>query len=97
MISPGFNMAVDTKRDQERADAYVERDPDHAGRANAWIRGRGVHVWVIIGHLKATDWDRADTMRAYALTAEMIQAAEAYYRLNREHIEAKLLLESDYD
>ena len=87
-------MAVDTKRDQELVSHYIEVDP-FRGRANARVKDRGVRVWAIIAYLKGTNWDVSDAMRAYHLTPEMLEAAEAFYRLNRKYVDAKLLLNSD--
>ena len=87
-------MAIDAKRDQELVARYIEVDP-FRGRANARVKDNGTHVWAVIGYLKGHDWDVSEVMRAYLLSPEMVEAAEAYYRLNREYIDAKLLLMSD--
>ena len=87
-------MAIDTKRDQALVERYIAVDP-FRGRADARMKERGVHVWAVIAHLRGTDWDVSEAMRAYGLTPEMVEAAEAFYRLNRAYIDARLLLNSD--
>lgn len=73
---------------------YVDLDTDRyaAGRADARLRDSGVSVWAIVGHLRAIGDDIDQAARDYHLPRQAIEAALAYYRQNRELIDARLLM-----
>jgi uncharacterized protein (DUF433 family) len=64
------------------------------GRADARLKRAGVSVWSLIGYLRAFDGDSEQARVAFALTAEEMAAALAYYQQNKSFIEARLLLNS---
>jgi uncharacterized protein (DUF433 family) len=70
---------------------WIAEDPDRPGAANARIAAHGVHVWALIGHLRAVEgkpWVVADD---YELPVEAVEAAVVYYARNQTPIEAKLM------
>lgn len=78
--------------DQELIERYVENSP--SGIADARLRDYGVHVWAIIGQLRVHDGDIKEVMRDYRIPSEAIEAALAYYRENKDYVDARLLLNS---
>ncbi len=71
---------------------YIEPHPAKPGRAFARVREYGVPVWALVGFL-AEDFSNADQVaHDYALPHEAMDAAIAYYRQNKAHIDAWLLL-----
>jgi uncharacterized protein (DUF433 family) len=82
--------------DQEIIDRYIDLDTDRypGGRADARLRTYGVPVWALIGQLRVLDGDVDQVARDYELPREAVEAALAYYRRNKEYIDARLLLNS---
>lgn len=60
-------------------------DPADATVSNAYI-----HVWAIIGHLKASDWDIHRTADDYSIPVAAVQDAIRYYIKHRRDIEDRL-------
>jgi uncharacterized protein (DUF433 family) len=77
---------------QEYIDPNWDQDP--AGRADARLREYGVSVWALIGHLRAIGGDVQQLAEDYELPREAVDAALAYYRQNKDYIDARLLLNS---
>lgn len=79
-------------RDQDLIERYIDDRP--YGKADARLRDYGVHVWAIIGQLRAAEGDLDEVAQDYCVPREAIEAALAYYRHNKEYIDARLLLNS---
>lgn len=75
---------------------YVDLDTDRypGGRANTRLRDYGVPVWALIGQLGALDGNVDQLASDYELPREAVEAALAYYRCNKEYIDARLRLNS---
>jgi uncharacterized protein (DUF433 family) len=75
---------------------YIDPDWDRypAGRADARLREYGVSVWTLIGHLRAIGGDVDQLAADYELPHEAVEAALAYYRQNKDYVDARLLLNS---
>lgn len=86
-----------TEIDQQTADAlfarYIQQDPHHHGRHEAWVEadGAGVQVWVIVACLHG-GYDLAQAADDYSLPQEAVTASIAYDERHRDLIDAKLLL-----
>ncbi|MGH2535340.1 MAG: DUF433 domain-containing protein [Thermomicrobiales bacterium] len=78
------------------ADALIERyiqpDPDGFGldRARVVVGDAAVPVWALVGHLRGSS--QRQTASDYALPAEAVVAAIAYYRRHQAVIDARLTL-----
>lgn len=64
------------------------------GRVDARLKRVGVSVWSLIAYVRAYDGDTEQVRRAFELSPEEMEAGLAYYRYNKEYIEARLLLNS---
>lgn len=78
-------------RGQKRLDHYIDPNADPA---EARLRGYGVPIWALIGHLPMVDGDVGRLADDYDLPQEAAEAALAYYARHREVIDARLLLNS---
>lgn len=78
--------------DSELIERYVDASP--FGRADARLRDYGVHVWAIVGQLRAANGNMDEVAQDYRVPCEAIEAALAYYRQNKDYIDARLLLNS---
>jgi uncharacterized protein (DUF433 family) len=54
------------------------------------VRDHGTSVWALVGYARGVDNDIDDVAQAYALPAEAVRAALAYYRRHPLQIDAKL-------
>lgn len=66
--------------------AHTSDDPD------AWLRDSGVSIWAVVDYWYSTNFDTAQTLRAYDLSPEAMAAALAYYRQHQAVIDARRLL-----
>ena len=64
------------------------------GRSRARLQS-GVPIWSLIGYLRAYDGDAEQVRRSFELSADEMAAALAYYRRNRQYVDAFLLLNSE--
>ena len=73
---------------------YVDPKWDRypGGRAHARLRDFGVPVWALVGHLRAVGNDVDRVALDYELPREAVDAALAFYRRNKELIDARILL-----
>lgn len=78
--------------EDELINRYIEWAP--YARDNARLRGYGVHVWAVIGQLRVTRDDVKEVARLYKIPTEAVEAARAYYRKNKDYVDARLLLNS---
>ena len=69
---------------------YLEPNPNRPGPADWRVKDRGVSVWALVGHWKTPGPDVESVARDYVVTPEAVEAALAYYRHNREIIDARL-------
>jgi uncharacterized protein (DUF433 family) len=53
-----------------------------------------VPVWALVAQLRATGDDPDQLARDYGVPRETVEAALAYYRRNKKHIDARILLNS---
>jgi uncharacterized protein (DUF433 family) len=74
---------------------FFEPDPAKPGRHNVRFVEHGHHVWAIIGYLRASDWDVAETARAWNMSEETVRAAIQYYERHRALFDAYFLLEEE--
>lgn len=65
------------------------------GRADARLQRPGVSVPAIVETLRVYDGDAAQVRDAFALSAEELEAALAYYRRHKKYVDARILLTSD--
>lgn len=81
--------------EQELIARYIDPEWDRypPGRADARTR-EGVPVWALVAHLRAIGNDSEQLARDYHLPREVVDAALAYYRRNKEYIDARILLNS---
>ena len=84
------NKPDDDRLIAERIDPEWER---YGGRADARTR-EGVPVWALVAQLRANGDDPDQLARDYDLPRETVEAALAYYRRNKKHIDARILLNS---
>jgi uncharacterized protein (DUF433 family) len=82
--------------ERELIEHYIDLNTDRypGGRADARLREYGVPVWALIGQWQALNGDLEQLARDYELPREAVEAALAYYRCNKEYIDARLLLNS---
>ena len=71
-------------------DRWIEDDPHRPGSDEARLRQYGVHVWALIGYLKAMDGDVAAVAADYDVPKEAVEAAIAYYQQHTCAIDARL-------
>ncbi|HSH81563.1 MAG TPA: hypothetical protein VLA19_23795 [Herpetosiphonaceae bacterium] len=69
---------------------YIELNPHVPGLAEARLKGYGVAVWALIGHLPAVKGDLAGVARDYGVPLEAVEAAVAYYQRYRVLIDARI-------
>lgn len=79
---------------EELIDQYIELGPEATGPADARLVDTGVHVWALIGYLRANSDDSALAAADYDLPLEAIAAARAYYARHRDAIDAVLALQA---
>ncbi len=88
-------MASSNQRSDLDEQRLIEQHIDTSwGRADARLKRAGVSVWSLVGYLHAFEGDFKRTQRAFELSAEELEAALAYYRRNKQYIDARLLLNS---
>ncbi len=82
--------------EQQLIEQYIDREWDRypGGRADVRLKGYGVPVWVLIGQLHAIGGDLDQLAADYELPREAVEAALAFYRRNKQYIDARLLLNS---
>ena len=82
--------------DEELIERYIDPEWERYahGRADARLKDHGVPVWALIGQLEAIGGDLDELARDYELPREAVDAAMAYYRMNRKYIDARLILNS---
>lgn len=85
-----------TLDEQALIEKYVDLEWDRypGGRADARLRDFGVPIWALVAHLGAIGNDPDQLARAYQLPPSAVEAALAYYRQNKEYIDARILLNS---
>ena len=69
---------------------YIELNPHVPGIAEARLKGYGVAVWGLIGHLPAVKGDLAALARDYGVPVEAVEAAVGYYQEYRALINARI-------
>ena len=69
---------------------YLEPNPNRPGPADWWLKDSGVSVWALVGYWLTVGQDVERVASAYAVPPEAVAAALAYYRRNREIIDARL-------
>lgn len=71
---------------------YIEPGSDDTGPADARVANSGVHVWALVGYLRANGDDVAAAAADYELPVEAVAAALLYYDRHRAAIDARLAL-----
>ena len=69
---------------------YIDANTHHRGAEEARLKRYGVSVWALIGYLQAWDFDVGRAARAYGVPLEAVEAALAYYRCNKDVIDARI-------
>lgn len=54
------------------------------------VREGGVPIWALIGYLEAVEGDLDRAARDYEISRDAVEAAVAYYRRNRDVIDARI-------
>ncbi len=75
-------------------DQYIDPGSTVTGPADARIAG--VHVWALIGYLRANGGNGDQAAADYDLPPEAIEAARAYYARHRAVIDAYLTLQASF-
>ena len=73
---------------------HVEADPNRPGPGDVRLVASAVPVWTVIGQLLASGWRIDEVAADYAIPAEEVAAAIAYYRQNRGAVDARLAANS---
>ena len=77
----------------ELIDRYITQDPHRPGLAEARLADYGTHVWALVSYYQqAVNRDLDRVAHDYDVPREAVEAALAYYRKHRRHIDAKILL-----
>ncbi len=76
---------------------YIAPRPSKQGRANAYLPGFGFRVATLIGYLKSVENDARETASFYQLPEDVMRAVIAFYRQNRAVIDARILLDDQWD
>ena len=79
---------------EELIGQYIDPESTVTGPAEARIAG--VHVWALIGYLRANGDDADQAAADYDLPHEAIEAARAYYLRHRAAIDARLALHTSF-
>ncbi len=69
---------------------YIELNPHVPVIAEARLKGYGVAVWALIGHLPAVQGDLVALAGDYGVPPEAVEAAVAYYERYRVLIDARI-------
>ena len=69
---------------------YIEPNPHRPGLGDARLVDYGVSIWALVGYLAAVHGDVAQTAAAYAVPAEAVEAARAYYDRYKSFIDARI-------
>ena len=85
---------MNSQNEQDLIEKYIDLDTDRypGGRADARLREYGVPVWALIGQLQAIGNDPDQLATDYELPREAVEAALAYYRRNKQYIDARIAL-----
>ena len=88
------SSAAKRAEDQQLVERYIDLEWDRypGGRADARLRESGVPVWALITYLPLYGGDAEQVADAFKLSREEMDAALAYYRLNKPYIDARILL-----
>ncbi|MHB8576614.1 MAG: hypothetical protein ACYDCQ_14925 [Dehalococcoidia bacterium] len=74
---------------------FIDANSVVDGASEARLATYGMHVWAIIGYLRAADGDAHEVARAYDVPIEHVNAAMAYFALHTDAINARLVLNSE--
>jgi hypothetical protein len=92
-------MAIPQRRsgidEQQLIEKHIDLDYDRYPyrRADVWLRRSGASVWAIIMFFGIYNGDRDALARHFDISQEEIDAAFAYYRLNKRYVDARITLE----
>lgn len=80
--------------DRPLVDRYIDQDVARyaGGRADATLRGSGVSVWAVVAFLRVYDNDRRKVAEHFDVSPDEVEAALAYYRFNKNYIDARITL-----
>jgi uncharacterized protein (DUF433 family) len=79
--------------DDELIARWIEPDPHYPTRERAWLRDHSVSVASVVLRWQSLAGDVEAVARALRVPTEAVAAALAYYRRNKEFIDARLTLE----
>jgi uncharacterized protein (DUF433 family) len=78
------------KGDDELIHEYVVPDPSQLGPVEVRLKDFGIHVWAIVGDLRAYGFDIKRVAEVHGLPPEYVRAALAYYRQHADIIDGRL-------
>lgn len=80
--------------DQDLIERYIDPEWDRypSGRADVRLKDYGVPVWALVALQRATGYTPDELARSYQVPREAIDAAWSFYRRNKKHIDARILL-----
>jgi uncharacterized protein (DUF433 family) len=79
--------------EQQLIEKHIDLNYDrYGGRADARLKHSGVSVWAIVAYLNLYQGDVDKVAWHFELSAEEMEAALIYYRLNKKYIDARVLL-----
>ena len=82
--------------DDELIARHIVSDLRYPGPGDVRLRDSAVHVWAIIGQLAAMGFDTAGVARNYGIPVVEVEAAQAYYRRNRDAIDGRLAANGEW-
>lgn len=83
-------VAVLAEQTNQLIARHIEPNPQRPGRDEARLIDSGVPVWALAGYWAAVDGNDARVAADYALPAEAVEAALAYYRRHKPLIDARI-------
>jgi uncharacterized protein (DUF433 family) len=88
------SSAARKAEDERLVERYIDLEWDRypGGRADARLRDSGVSVWALVMYLGVYENDAEQVADAFRLSHEEMEAALAFYRLNKKYIDARILL-----
>jgi hypothetical protein len=78
--------------DDEMIATYIDPNPSGLGRSDARLKRYGNHVWLLVSRFRHGDLTVEQLAAEYAIPVEAAEAALAFYRCNKDAIDARILL-----
>jgi uncharacterized protein (DUF433 family) len=78
---------------QELVNRYVEQDSASEGSADAHLRDSGMTIRTIVTYLGVYQNDRDKVAQHFDISSEEVEAAAAYYQMNKAEIDTQMTAE----